>query len=125
MGNFHTSFTITRPRSVLREVSLCERVEQGEPLGPKNVFSIKTDENIFIFTRWSPVREDSQITFRWRSPAGDVSPFSNGVQLQASRGDMIAVGRIGLDTSMPIGFWQADVLADGSVRATINFEIRK
>ncbi|MBI3895222.1 MAG: zinc ribbon domain-containing protein [Acidobacteria bacterium] len=110
---------------VLRQAVLCEGVRNGRPVSPKEIFSLREDQQLVLYSLWSGNRGKHSYLMRWYLPDGKIQPISIVTRYRQGQDSFYAVTVLPLDPRMTLGKWRVEILLDNSVRAQLSFELRE
>lgn len=107
----------------LGRIVLCERVEQGQPVGERNRFSKSKDKLATVFTVWSGSGDAAPVQINWRSPKGSLLAGSQKVIQLSPAGSFAVVGELPLGEFSEPGAWSVDVALKGETLASSDFTV--
>ena len=110
----------------LRQALLCEGIRNGRPVNPKEVFSLREDRQVVLYSLWSGARGSHAYLLRWYSPDGKVQPVSTPLtRYQPGQEEFQAYTILPLGLGMALGKWRVEVFLDDGVQAQLHFELQE
>ncbi|MBI1955057.1 MAG: hypothetical protein HYS38_01540 [Acidobacteria bacterium] len=111
---------------VFRQALFCEGIRNGRPVNPKEVFSLREDRQVVLYSLWSGARGSHAYLLRWYSPDGKVQPVSTPLtRYQPGQDEFQAYTILPLRPGMALGKWRVEVLLDDRIQAQLSFELRE
>ena len=108
----------------LRRLVLCDRVEQGQPVGERSKFSRSKDKLATLFTAWAGEPRGDVIQFTWRSPSDkELTGAHNLVRLPAAPQNFLVVGELPIGEFTEPGKWSVEVLVEDKTVSSYEFTV--
>jgi hypothetical protein len=108
----------------LQTSAICERVEKGQPIGPKSVFSKGEDRQVTFVSTWSGDHEGHRYEIAWHSPDSATLSASPAITpTSPSHDEFTVAATLPLGPSLATGLWRVTISQDGHDVGASSFQL--
>ncbi|MBI4463080.1 MAG: DUF2914 domain-containing protein [Acidobacteria bacterium] len=115
----------SRTEPVLEQSVFCEGIQQGLPVNPKTVFSLRQDPQVVFYSRWGGSRRTHTFLLRWFTPEGNLYKTTAMLRFQLGREEFSTYTALPLEVGMSLGDWRVEVVSDQKVVGRLTFRLQE